>query len=214
MVEPSPWGARAEVATALILSAAGLLSAWAAFQANLWAGVQVTAFAEANVRHTEAARIDAAERLTSEKHRALVNNWLEAAAGGDARRMAFYENHLTDDQGRAFDAWREKLPTDIAAYERPDGAPPLPLPDVLEPSDEAMRRVQGEAAARFADGQAASSIGGRYVFATVLLSLVLFLAGISQTLTHTRLRIALLGLSALIFAGAALFVVGLPHAAL
>jgi hypothetical protein len=205
---------RSEIATVIILSAAGLLSAVAAYQASLWAGVQATAFADANVLRTEAARLDLEVRQVRESQTALVHSWLGAAATGDTRRMRFYENHLTDAQRRAFSAWRAKLPEDLTTYDRPPGAPPIPLPEILSEPTVEVDRVLAQATQQFEEGQQANAISGRYVFANVLLSLVLFLAGISQVLKPVRARIAVLAFSAFIFLGAAIFLIGLPRAAM
>ena len=76
------------------------------------------------------------------------------------------------------------------------------------------RRLQAVANAEFAQGDAANGVGDRFVASTVVLSTVLFLAGISPLLKNTRVRMAMLVLAALIGIAASVFIFSLPVAGL
>jgi hypothetical protein len=50
---------RLELAATIVMSIAVVLTAWSAFQAGKWSGVQSIRFAEAGAARTESARLDA-----------------------------------------------------------------------------------------------------------------------------------------------------------
>jgi hypothetical protein len=76
------------------------------------------------------------------------------------------------------------------------------------------RALRAASAKDLAKGDAANQVSDRYVAATVVLSIVLFLGGISPLLQSTSVRTAMLGLAALLGLAASLFIFSLPIQAL
>ncbi|MFN7399096.1 MAG: hypothetical protein ACK5SX_08565 [Sandaracinobacter sp.] len=201
-----------DIAAGVILAIAGLLSAWATFQAALWGGNQAAAFTEANRLQTEASRLEIIATQRQSVALTVAHAWLDATLSGDATRATFYERHLQPHQRKLFEEWRAQLPADIANAKVNSNEPPIPLPDVLTSGREAAQAARAEAEAAFQEGQAANAIGDRFTLATVLLSLVLFLAGTGQLLRLQLARNMVIALSGLILLGAAGYALSIPRA--
>lgn len=202
----------ADIAAGVILAAAGLLSAWAAFQASLWGGEQATAFAEANRLQTEASRLEIVAMQRQTAALTVAHAWLDATIRGDRVRAFFYERHLQPHQRRLFEEWRAQLPDDIARTKVDRNQPPIPLPDVLTGGREAARAARVEAETAFREGQEANAISDKFTFATVILSLSLFLAGTGQLLRLQIARNVVIGLAGVILIGAAAYSLQIPRA--
>lgn len=202
----------ADIAAGVILAVAGLLSAWAAFQASLWGGEQATAFAEANRLQTEASRLEIVAMQRQAAALTVAHAWLDATVQGDELRAFFYERHLQPHQRKIFEEWRARLPADIRRTKINRDDPPIPLPDVLSSGREAARAAREEAEAVFREGQAANAISDKFTFTTVILSLSLFLAGTGQLLRVRLARNVVIGLAGIILVGAGAYSLQIPRA--
>lgn len=202
----------ADIAAGVILATAGLLSAWAAFQASLWGGEQATAFAEANRLHTEASRLEIVATQRQAGALAVAHAWLSATIDGDKVRAAFYERHLQPHQRELFNEWRRQLPEDVRTAKVDGSQPPIPLPDVLTGGREAARAARAEAETAFREGVSANDISDKFTFVTVILSLSLFLAGTGQLLRARLARNVVIGLAGVILVAAAAYSLNIPRA--
>ena len=202
-----------EFGTAVLLSAAGLCSAWATYQASLWGGIQASHFARANARMTEASRLSLLDGQLVGIDFMMFRSWLEAAADGDEQRMELFRHRFTPELQAVFTPWRARCPDDMRRCKASADAPTIFARPAHAEGIGAIA-LQKTAEAEFARGDRANAIGDRYVATTVVLSLVLFLAGISAVLKQTRLRSLMLGLAALIGLAAAIVITALPMQAL
>jgi hypothetical protein len=200
---------RIEITTAVLLSLAGLVSAWASYQASLWGGVQASHYAHASAKVTEASRLSIVDGQLVGTDTMLFMAWVEAAASRDEARMAFFERRFTPEMRAKFDNWRARNQGDLRALKMDPNAPArFPRPEYAE-GQRAMA-LQRAADAEFEQGEAANQISDRYVAATVVLSTVLFLGGISPLIGGPRIRMAMLVLAAVLGLAASLFIFGLP----
>lgn len=202
-----------EIATAILLSLAGLISAWASYQAALWSGIQASHYAKATARATEASRLSIIEGQEVGTDRAIFMAWLEAAADDDKKSMAFFEQRFSPEMLKLFVPWREAHPATYAdAHLARDKATSLPRPEHAEGI--AARKMDAASRADLAAGDRANSFSDKYVAATVVLALVLFLGGISPLLKRNSVRTGLLLLAAFLGVAAAVAIFSLPVAAL
>jgi len=211
--QTDPKEARIEIATAALLSLAGLISAWASYQASLWGGQQADHYADANAMTTEATRLSVIDGQAIATDTLMFLEWLEAAADGDERRMTFFQLRFSPEMQISFNHWRARVPADPRDAKINPGAPIL-APRPLHPEGVEARRLQAEAARKFAQGDVANGNSDRFVAGATVLSIVLFIGGISPLLKDNRVRIGLLALAALIGAGASIFIFSLPAASL
>lgn len=204
---------RIELMTAFLLSAAGLFSAWASYQATLWGGEQASHYARASAKVTEASRLSIVEGQLVGIDGLMFKSWLEAAADGDEARMLFFEKRFSPELNAVFRPWRARYPGDLHQYSAAADAPNS-FPRPVHEQGVAARALQRAADAEFAEGDSANAISDRYVATTVVLSLVLFLGGISASLSRPQVRWGLLMLAAVVGIGSAIVILRLPVAAL
>lgn len=190
-----------EVLAAAVLALATISSAWSAYQATRWGGVQAAAFAEASATRAESVRAsDLADAdLTIDTEYFVL--WLDGASRNDTQLTAFVEERMRPELSFAFEAWIETDPLNNS------DAPHTPF-DMdeyeLAAAEEAIRlRTEAEQAAVVATD--ANQTADNYVLTTVLFAAVLFFAGIGTKFQSRWLKAALLALGFLAFmSGAAL----------
>jgi len=192
-----------EVIAAAVLALATIASAWSAYQATRWGGVQAAAFAEAGALRSESVRSSdlADAELTIDVEYFAI--WLDGVSTGNEELQQRVEDSFRPEFAIAFDAWQA---TDPSA--NPD-APhtPFEMDEYrLTAAQEAdMLRDQAEAAAN--EALDANQTGDNYVLTTVLFASVLFFAGISTKFQgrNRRLFLAALGLVAFVAGASILF---------
>jgi hypothetical protein len=110
-----------ELPVAAVLSAAGMLSSWAGYEASLWDGMQFLQYSNSSTSRlaASAAMLDA--NLTRSTEVGVFRNWVEAKLKGDARLAAFYQERFPRDLDKAFPEWLAQRP-----FENPR-APPSPF---------------------------------------------------------------------------------------
>lgn len=205
------WHYRLDVLAALVMSAAVVLSAFSAWQATRWSGVQATAFAQASSARTQSVSelgtanaqiaydaITFAE-FAIEFRGALSDPELLAEALEVADRL------VRDEFRVALDAW-------IALAQNDPDAPrtPFDLPEYTNARQEEAGRLQGEAEESFEEAKDANQNGDDYVLATVFFASVLFFAGISTKFVDLRIQGAMLAFAAIALSGGVLRIATLP----
>jgi hypothetical protein len=200
---------RIEVTTAVLLSLAGLVSAWASYQASMWGGVQASHYAFASAKVTEASRLSIVDGQAFGTDTQIFMGWLEGAAEGDEARMAFFEHRFSPELRSKFDPWRKSHPGDLRQHLMDPNAPTqFPRPEHKEGIQ--ARALRKAADAEFEQGEQANRISDRYVAATVVLSTVLFLGGISPLMKGAKIRMAMLALASVIGIAACFVIFSLP----
>jgi hypothetical protein len=203
-----------DAATAVLLSAAGLVSAWASYQAALWGGIQASNYTIATAKLTAASNEAITAQQISSRDDAMFMAWLDAASTNDKLRMRYYENHFRSAYKAAFEAWRAEQPQTLATSQGKLPSSPAPMPIATGPEMAKAATLRTAANASFATGEAANGHGDRYTMATVALALVLFLGGISPMLKRRGARLGLLVIAAAIGLVAAAYIAALPVATL
>lgn len=203
-----------ELVTAILLSVAGLATGWATYQAALWGGTQANHYAEAGAQLTDATRLELKVGQVSAVDYLMFQGWLDAAAKNEAGLMTFYERRFRPEFAAAFAKWRAKYPGDIRTYRPAAGAELPPQPRFAYAEQTEASRLRKEAEASYAAGDKANAISDRFVAITVLLSTVLFLAGIASVLRRHAMRAVVLALASLLCAAALVYMVTLPSQSL
>ncbi len=204
-----------ETATAVLLSVAGLATAWASYQASLWGGEQMSHYSAASAKLTLASQLDIVAGQTAAVDTTLFLSWAEASFAGDEQRANFLAYRFSPAFSAAFSTWREEFPDDLTGFRLPPGAQPgasMPRPDY--PQGTEAQALRAKAGQLFEDGEKANSLSDRFVAITVLLSTVLFLGGISQLMKRPKPRIGMVVLASLICIAAVGWLLTLPSAEL
>ncbi|MGD2100643.1 MAG: hypothetical protein PVG83_00245 [Acidimicrobiia bacterium] len=213
---------RIELLATIVMAAAAILTAWAAFQSSKWSGVQAIEYSSANAARIESTRLDTqAGQLTSIDVDVFLS-WLEAVQSELDRGLevvtddgyvplegtlsAFFYERMRDEFRPALDTWLADRP-----LLNPD-APATPF-DTGEYELEAARAADdklSEASEHTSLALDANQNSDSHVLVAVALALAIFFAGVSSKLEARRNRWIAIALATLIFLGAAATLAALP----
>lgn len=195
-----------EIVATVLLSLAVVGTAWSSYQAARWNGEQAKTATRANAVRIEAARAESESEAQTEIDVATYIQWVDATATDDRDLADFYEARFRPEFRPAFEAWIETDPFDDA------DAPPTPfaMPEYrLEAAAEAAR-LDAEAATLSAQVRTDIERATTYVLGVVMFAIVLFFAGLSTKLHGPGTRKAMLGVGAVVFVGATIWIATRP----
>lgn len=203
----STWLQHAEIASAILLAIATVVTAWSAYQSTRWSGVQSIHFSQASAVRIESTR---SFNLAIQRYGVdamVFAQWVNAYAEGNSDLEAFYRERVMDTEFLpVLDEWIASNP-----LTNPDAAR-NPLLDqgyrdqLIAPSIELTRQAEGH----FRQAEEANQTSDNYVLATVVCASVLFFAGIANKFTSRNIRAVLLSLATLSLTGAIIFVLSQP----
>ncbi|QTC90225.1 hypothetical protein [Brevundimonas goettingensis] len=186
-------GGHADIASAVTLSIAGLLTSWSGYQAALWDGDQAAAYSQAGAIRTEASRRQIQAGQLEGGDALMFTQWLDAEARGDARLAGFYEQRFRPEYRVAHAAWRARQPlTNPTAP-----ATPFVMPEYRLAARAEATALEAKATATFDHGQYANRVGDGFVRATVIFASALFFGGIGQAFRRPALHVVMLAISVL-----------------
>ena len=195
-----------ELTCALVLALATMASAWCAFQATLWGGVQTFRLEASAKAGREASR----NLVTGMQIRAfdatMFLHYLEARAQGHKDLEQLLYHRFRPEMKEAVDAWLRTDPL------KNPNAPPHPLKMneyVVPPEIEASKEAEIERQA-MAGAEVANHNGDRYVLLTVIFASVLFFGGITGTTSVPWVRKTLSILAVVLFMGTLIFLAAMP----
>jgi hypothetical protein len=194
------WEEAIEILGILMLALAAVATAWGGFQAAKGDGRQSVLYAEAGVDRVKATTVAIAgqQRLASDA--STFNQWLVAKRTNDAQLQAMLVRRFSPEYRTAFDAWLKTAP-----FTTPSAPPgPAYLPEYHNPQLEQATHLNEEAAHAEEAGTHARETAEKYIGATVLFALVLFLVAVSQRFRIWGVRIGAIAV-ALVLLGYALY---------
>jgi len=196
---------RFEIWEAVLLAAATVMVAWAAFQSAKWNGEQADAYARASATRVESTRASTAAGQQTIIDVNTFTAWLNALANerrvdpnGSRAADGSYVPDAQELSGFLYERFRDEFKTAIVAWlaERPLENPEAPsTPFAMQE----YKLAANQKAARL-ERQAE-----RDLFASVL-----FFAGIASKMDTKRARVFLLGTGVVIFVGASIVVLSFP----
>ena len=157
---------------AFVLAAVTLTAAWSGFAAAKWGTQSRLDLAAATAARTEANRAAFSAEQTRSYDAATFNAWFTAWTLDRTAKMKIAERRFGPAYEMAFRAWRNTAPET-----NPD-APPGPsyMPEYVIPDEARAARLDKQANAHAAAGEAGGVAGDQYVRVTVVLAGVLFLS--------------------------------------
>ena len=173
-----------EVAAAIILSLASLLTAWSSYQATAWS--RTMALASGGVA---AKLLLSTQQVTLGSQDTLVDvvtftNWLEAISTENQPLADFYRSRFREEFRPAFEAWLGLDP-----LENPEApSSPFAMAEYAPAHTQAAGDLQEEADALQVELRTASDNAAFYVRNTLFLALALCLVGISRMFSAIKVR--------------------------
>ncbi|MBI3407245.1 MAG: hypothetical protein HY040_02675 [Planctomycetes bacterium] len=201
--ERSRW---VEITCAVVLSLATMSSAWCAYQATLWGGVQTFRLAAA----TKAGRESSAASLSALQSRAfdasMFISYMQAKHEGNERHEKFLFKRFRPEMKTALEAWLKTDP-----FNDPN-APlgPFRMAEYAQQELEEAKRHEDRFAQEYAAAQHANENSDTYVLLTTLFATVLFFGGIAGTVDRRRLRITILSIALTLFVVSLVFLATMP----
>ena len=185
-----------------------LLSAFCAYQANSWSGVQSAKYQEATTLRTESVQAynDGNTQLLIDLNVFLT--WADAVNQNDTSRAKAVASRFTSEFKPAFTAWIARDP-DRPPLTIPNGTPFM-LPEYRLSARARGAQLEENANAAFVEAQYANDVGTNYVLNTLLFGIVLFLCGVGERWGDPRLRKLILGTAILFFSIAVALLLWLP----
>lgn len=176
-----------DIAAAIILSVASLITAWSTYQASQWTRTQ-----SALGNQVVASLLESTRLTTLSSQDALVDvvtftSWLDAYASDNQELADFYRDRFRAEFQPAFEAWIATTPRVNAE------APPSPfaMPEYVRANATAAQAAQDRAAALQDDVRAAAETASYYIRNTIFMASALFFVGISRMFPEGWLRIVL-----------------------
>ena len=197
-----------EILSAVLMSAAVVGSAFSAWQAALWGGVQSTRWAEASNTRVQSNR-EMSIALTQLTYDA--GTFVDAAvvySQDNEQALEIFNARLFRQEFKvAVDAWLALDPLN-----NPDApATPFDVSEYSNAHETESLLLQEKAEQKFDQGRQAIKNSEDYVLATVFFASVLFFSGISTQFKGPTARLVGLVIAAIALLGGVAFVATLPH---
>jgi hypothetical protein len=213
---------RIELIATIVMAAAAILTAWAAFQSAKWSGVQAVEFSKANAARIESTRFDTRAGQLASIDVDVFLSWLEAVNDEVDRGLevvgpdgyiplegtlsSVYFERMRDEFRPALQAWMDSRPlSDPDAPATPFVTDAYQLEDAMAASAKLVEAGQHTEAALQSNQNS-----DNHVLTAVALALAIFFGGVSSKLASQRNRWITISLGALIFLGAAVTLAILP----
>lgn len=197
---------RVELIATFVLAIATVLTAWSAFQATKWSGVQANSYAAAGAARTESTKASTLAGQQVIIDVGLFQEWVSAVAVADDPRQyivddvyqppldteeGFVHNLFPDRLKVAFDAWLATEPL------RTEGAPssPFEMDEYVVESRDQAEELEARADGLSGTARQANQRSDNYVLLTVLFASSLFFAGVGSKLNTLQAKYIALGLS-------------------
>lgn len=217
---------RIELIATIVMSAAAILTAWAAFQSAKWSGIQAIEFSQANAARIESTRLDTRAGQLAAIDVDVFLSWLSAVnddlsegievIGPDGSYVQvegtlsdFFYERMRDEFKPALESWLDARPLSNG------DAPRTPFVMEAYQLDDALAAdVKLEEAGDHTDlALQANQNSDNHVLTVVAFALSIFFGGISSKLEAQRNRWIAIALAAVIFIGAFIAIGLLPKVA-
>lgn len=195
-----------EIACAVLLSLAMLASAWCAYQANLWTGVQTFRLAAANKAGREGSKATLEALQLRAFDAAMLMCFIEAQTRDNQRLEYILRDRFRPEMKKAVEAWLKTDP-----FNTPDAPPsPFKMAEYVQRELEDAKRHDALSAREHATAHEANQVSDTYVLLTVAFTSVLFFGGIGGSFQSRWLRVCFFVIALVLFAVTVAFLGTMP----
>lgn len=195
------------LAITVLLSVSLIATAWCAYQANLWSGIQTFAIKESNSYTQQFVLKTIQQGQYSTIDMITFTEYVDSLLNDDKDLNAFYYQRLRPDFKPAVDAWLETNP-----FENPNAPPhPFVMPEYRKTFTEDAELYLAKSIEKTEEALVANTNSDNYVLLTVIYAVLLFLGGIQRKITIAGNKFLLLA-CLVAFSLATVGVISLPIA--
>ncbi len=189
---------RIELWSTLLLAAATVATAYSAYEATRWGGVQSTSFTEAGAARTESAKAESDGFTLVAIDADIFTQYAVAFSQDNERLMKILRERFFRKEFKvAYRAWLKQHPlTNPKAVKLPFQLPEYKIAKLEEADD-----LSDKANRRFEAGREANQTSDEYILGTIFFAAVLFFAGLATKFSSERVAIGALGFGTLLFLG-------------
>ncbi|MCE9652248.1 MAG: hypothetical protein K8Q89_04205 [Nitrosarchaeum sp.] len=173
-----------ELAAVTLLALIVISTAWSAYQATLWGGIQTFKLVDVNAASRQAAELNVQQGQYSMVDAMMFFQYVNAVNNNDQKMSDFYFERFRPDFKPAVQAWLDTNP-----FDNPN-APPHPF--VMKEykrtfADQAEEKLK-IAESKMNEAQQANQNSDNYVLFTVIYASILFVGSISNKFGSSRLN--------------------------
>lgn len=193
---------RAEVVSVVLLGAAAILTAFAAFRAAIEDSASLEAYTESNRLATEATDLNGLGDVQQATDERLFLEWTKAVNTDDTDLAEYIRTSLMREELQAAVAWWAEAPDDVVTpfvEENPAWTNPY--------WDEAAT-VKAASEERFEAASAANEASDTLQLATVFFAVTLFFGGVANVFHNRRLQVVVLSVAGVALLVGAVVLVG------
>ncbi|MBN1289096.1 MAG: hypothetical protein JXA49_05610 [Actinobacteria bacterium] len=185
-----------EIFATVLLALATVFSAWSAYQATRWSGVEARRFNEANANRIYASEEADIADVDYDIDTELFVDYLAALRDGDSEAVRTFEDILFREEMRlAVGAWLKTDP--FVNPQAPET--PFSMSEYKNAHKEKSKAFENVARGKADDARMAIENSDRYVLLTVLFASVLFFAGICTKFKKPANAVAILVMGYVVF---------------
>ncbi len=188
---------RVEIVATILLSAAVVLSAWAAYQATRWSGEQANNYAQSAALRATSGRHGTAASRQIQIDVATFIAWVQAKEQGQTSLADILRTRFRAEFVVPFNDWLASAPGDASGV--PPGTP-FDQPTYVLAEQTAADAILVQADAALAEAQSDNQISDNFVLTAVLFASVLFFAGTAAKFRPQWLRWAMISVACFVFA--------------
>jgi hypothetical protein len=197
-----------EVAVACVLGIASVGAAWCTHQSGMWSGLQALQIADWNA-HSRQAEARSAHAVALRGLDVVLFSWYVSAVGEGRKDLAaFFLARFPPPLRRATDNWLATRP--LSSESAPKT--PFEMEEYSQPEDREADALRARADELFRSAEEANDTSDQYTALMVLFTVVLFLAGMSQTFVMGSVRAGVIVGSVILLFGCTIVVAFLPVA--
>jgi hypothetical protein len=197
-----------EAITAILMAVVVVTTAWSAYQATLWGGIQTFLLRDVNSASMKYVLKTVQQGQRTGVDALLFIEYIKALNNNDQELADFYLARVRPELRTVIEAWLETDP-----FENPNApSHPFVMPEYHRTFAEEAEQFAKQAELKLEEAQQANQNSDNYVLLTVLYASVLFIGSIITKFSSKRLRLIVLAAGLGIFSVATVMLFFMPVA--
>jgi hypothetical protein len=173
-----------EMLTVMLLAMVIISTAWSAYQATLWGGIQTFKLVDANAAGRKASELNLKQGQFTMIDVMTFSQYVNALANDDQKLSDFYFDRFRPDFKPAVQAWLDTDP-----FDNPNAPPhPFVMKEYKRTFTEQAEQEENIAKSKRDEAQQANQNSDNYVLFTVIYASVLFVGSVTTKFSSRRLN--------------------------